>query len=279
MIERGQSVTLTREELYQKIWATPTHRLAKEFGITGTGLAKICKRMKVPVPPRGYWAKLQASKPVVKYRLPPAQADTQLEATISPTPPKPAPPPPPAIPQAVEAEIDAVTAKIKPVRVPKSLANAHPLIRKWIEEDRSRARENRRSSFSIAHDPIDGTGVKKRRLRILSALFGAWERLGHRVKTEGYSHHHTYLEIDGRKIEFVLFEYERQRRRPLTEEEKRDFVYQHRKWRQIKEPTGQLVFRVKSHIGMGAQTEMLVWDLFWIMRFQIHFLHGCALTV
>ncbi|HLG87163.1 MAG TPA: hypothetical protein VKZ79_08190 [Alphaproteobacteria bacterium] len=39
---------------------TPIDRVAKEFGITGRGLAKICERLDIPTPPRGYWAKLAA---------------------------------------------------------------------------------------------------------------------------------------------------------------------------------------------------------------------------
>ncbi len=106
----------------------------------------------------------------------------------------------------------------------------------------------------MPHDPIDGSEIKKRRLRILSALFGARERLRNRVKTDGYGHY-AYFEAGDRKIEFALFEYERQRRRPLTDEEKYDSLYQHSKWRQIKEPTGQLVFRIKTHIGIGGKAE------------------------
>lgn len=39
-------------------------RVAAEFGVTGTGLAKICERYAIPTPPRGYWAKLQHGKMV-----------------------------------------------------------------------------------------------------------------------------------------------------------------------------------------------------------------------
>ena len=53
---------LTREELYAMVWRTPMSRLAEEFGITGNGLAKICDRLEVPYPPRGYWAKKQAGR-------------------------------------------------------------------------------------------------------------------------------------------------------------------------------------------------------------------------
>jgi hypothetical protein len=60
---------ITRAELYAKVWSEPIVKIAKEFGISDRGLAKTCKRLEVPVPPRGYWAKLQAGKEVSK--LPP----------------------------------------------------------------------------------------------------------------------------------------------------------------------------------------------------------------
>jgi AcrR family transcriptional regulator len=49
-------VRLTREELYERVWTQPTSALAREFGISANGLAKICDRLLVPHPPRGYWA-------------------------------------------------------------------------------------------------------------------------------------------------------------------------------------------------------------------------------
>ena len=55
---------LTRRELYDLVWSKPMMRVAEQFGITGTGLAKICKRSAIPIPPRGYWAKLQHGKKV-----------------------------------------------------------------------------------------------------------------------------------------------------------------------------------------------------------------------
>jgi len=50
-----ESVTLKRDELYEQVWAEPTILLATRYGITGTGLAKICRKSSIPVPPRGYW--------------------------------------------------------------------------------------------------------------------------------------------------------------------------------------------------------------------------------
>jgi hypothetical protein len=57
---------VTRAELYAKVWSEPMVKIGKEFGISDRGLAKTCKRLDVPVPHRGYWAKLQAGKKVSK---------------------------------------------------------------------------------------------------------------------------------------------------------------------------------------------------------------------
>lgn len=55
---------LTRRELYDLVWARPMMHVAAQFGVTGTGLAKICERYAIPTPPRGYWTKLQHGKKV-----------------------------------------------------------------------------------------------------------------------------------------------------------------------------------------------------------------------
>ena len=55
---------VSREELYALVWATPMVRLGEQFGVSGNGLAKICRRLDVPYPPRGWWAKKAAGHKV-----------------------------------------------------------------------------------------------------------------------------------------------------------------------------------------------------------------------
>lgn len=55
---------LTRRELYDLLWSRPTTKVAAELGISDVGLHKICEKHRVPVPGRGYWAKVSAGKPV-----------------------------------------------------------------------------------------------------------------------------------------------------------------------------------------------------------------------
>lgn len=43
---------LTREQLYEMVWAEPINRLAKKFDLSDRGLGKLCARHEIPVPGR-----------------------------------------------------------------------------------------------------------------------------------------------------------------------------------------------------------------------------------
>ncbi len=47
--------SLNRKELYDLVWKKPMVEIAKLYGLSDRGLAKLCERNGVPVPPRGYW--------------------------------------------------------------------------------------------------------------------------------------------------------------------------------------------------------------------------------
>jgi hypothetical protein len=47
-----------RELLYQQVWERPMLKVAEEYGVSSVALGKICKKLGVPVPGRGHWAKL-----------------------------------------------------------------------------------------------------------------------------------------------------------------------------------------------------------------------------
>jgi len=49
-----------REELYELAWSKPFTELAKEYDISDVGLRKTCKKLEIPVPRVGYWAKIRS---------------------------------------------------------------------------------------------------------------------------------------------------------------------------------------------------------------------------
>ena len=67
-----KKIELTREELYEKVWTAPASKVSKELGISDVGLAKICKRLNIPKPGLGYWARLAHGQKVPKVPLPSA---------------------------------------------------------------------------------------------------------------------------------------------------------------------------------------------------------------
>jgi AcrR family transcriptional regulator len=76
-------VAFTREQLYQRVWAKPLSLVAKEFGVSGNALAKICSRMLVPYPSRGYWEKVSGGRAPVRPSLPAAPEANMRRVTIS----------------------------------------------------------------------------------------------------------------------------------------------------------------------------------------------------
>lgn len=79
--------SMSREELYELVWSTPMQKLAETYGLSDRGLAKTCARHFIPVPPRGYWAKLGAGQLVKKTKLRPvenANLNTVHIATFAP---------------------------------------------------------------------------------------------------------------------------------------------------------------------------------------------------
>jgi hypothetical protein len=74
----GRYVHLDRSTLFERVWSVPVNKLATEWGLSGRGLSKACSRLKVPVPPRGYWARVAAGQRVHRPKLPilpPGQAE------------------------------------------------------------------------------------------------------------------------------------------------------------------------------------------------------------
>lgn len=53
-------MSVSREKLYEEVWAEPMLKVAARYGVSSSFLARVCRRMNVPCPPRGYWARKTA---------------------------------------------------------------------------------------------------------------------------------------------------------------------------------------------------------------------------
>jgi hypothetical protein len=77
-------IELSREELYAKVWAAPSTQVAAELGISDVALAKRCKKLDVPKPSPGYWAKIAAGLNPNKRPLPPTAGELFIQAAEKP---------------------------------------------------------------------------------------------------------------------------------------------------------------------------------------------------
>jgi hypothetical protein len=59
-----------RTKLYQQVWSEPVQTVAKFYGISGVFLGKVCRKLNIPVPPRGYWARVRNGYAAHKAALP-----------------------------------------------------------------------------------------------------------------------------------------------------------------------------------------------------------------
>jgi hypothetical protein len=78
----NQPSNMLRSALYEKVWSTPISHLAKQFGVSDTALAKICRKNRIPLPVRGHWAKLAAGKQSPQVALPDPEPDFAIEFSV-----------------------------------------------------------------------------------------------------------------------------------------------------------------------------------------------------
>ena len=69
-----ESMAVTRDELYEQVWAEPMTTVAGRYHVSSSFMARVCARLNVPRPPRGYWAKRKVGLSVKQSALPEARS-------------------------------------------------------------------------------------------------------------------------------------------------------------------------------------------------------------
>ncbi len=187
-------IRLTRAELYEKVWATPMRTLAKEFGLSDVGLAKVCRKHNTPVPPVGYWRRKETGHKVSRPSLP-ASKDGQESLDIY-------------VRERLRPEFEALVRQVAPnVAIPSELS--HPLVLR-SEKLLGRGKVNQRGLLISKNGAVSHILVSReqlpRALGILNALLLALEERGQPAswpKAEGAL---LTVGIDGEAVRFSLSE-------------------------------------------------------------------------
>lgn len=217
-------INLSREELYELVWSQPMIRLSRQFGMSDKGLAKHCKKMRIPVPGVGYWKRVRHNiqseippLPVLhdpklqRVRLRKEDTKTEKEGSIP--------------------EDDLITAEKLPenrILVPEKLSSPHALIKstmaalKKCELDKyGKLRPCGQQCLDIHVSPIS----QQRALLIMDTLIKAMEKRGMNIVVENDSNQTTHVLVTGEDIIFGLEEISRRVVHEVTPEEQNEYFF------------------------------------------------------
>jgi hypothetical protein len=80
---KAKTVVYKREEIYERVWTKAVRKVAVEYGVSDVALAKMCRRLNVPLPGRGYWARVAAGQNPKRAPLAPLEPGQAAEVRVS----------------------------------------------------------------------------------------------------------------------------------------------------------------------------------------------------
>lgn len=201
MERRGDgTVSITRQELHDLVWARPRRQVAASMGVTDFVLAEACRKASVPTPSSGHWTKVSLGKVSERVPLPPAPEGVGEEVIVGKIP---------RLPRSVDAPEEPALPK---VTIPDLLQDPHPMVaeakasleRRAAAGDTTTLHWHKTGSFQIRVGPES----LDRALRLLDAILKAAEANGHPVShgrwkwwvTFGVAHIGMRLEADYEEV-------------------------------------------------------------------------------
>ena len=246
----------SRSELYELVWSEPMTKVASQFGLSNVGLKKICQRHDIPVPGRGYWRKLETGKRVRRRPLPPERRGV----------------PSPHIEIVATSQTEDRETEEKSVELQASF-EARPenriSVAEMIERPHVLTKATRRQLKSARSDDYGvikcvspdlfylriGPESVERALRILDALFRAFEVRGYKVEAAKRDTGYARVIVQEEAISFSLEERVRRRPHHLTDQEKsrkQRYVWSWApKYDYI--PAGALMLKLDTRYGSGLR--------------------------
>jgi len=261
----------SREDLYRAVWSKPMMKLAEEFGISGRGLAKLCERLKVPVPPRGYWRKISLGQLIKKIPLPEVEftkyelwknqsslddlerrrkAEEERSAIFNN--------PDIEIKDKDIQEIASNTLRAEQARNPMVLVSEQditsPLVKKLLISQTRNKNTLPSNAYSgkLAIDVTDSFALRAA-LLMETLLQGFKERRWDFAieKEEDSPHPRMFVNLFGQRIYFAIIEPVSNKRFPLTEKERKTYEEDHHygrvpKYKYIPTATGRLLLSIND---------------------------------
>jgi len=247
-----ETIVLKREALYEEVWSEPMSALAMKYSLSDVGLAKICKKLKIPLPGRGYWQKEKMDKTP----LPPLKFGDTETYTLHREKKEILP-----IDEVHDAEARVLMSLEESpqnrIQVHSRLNSPHPLIEKTLNTLNA-ANPDQYGRISPHSDKCFNVSITRnsinRAMRILDALVKMFVERGFSVsfRNDPYNTYKgrdlTYVTVLNQKIQISLEEPVRKLERVLTPQEKKDL--EKHPWKYFDKysyvPSGELVLKINN---------------------------------
>ncbi|HET8925248.1 MAG TPA: hypothetical protein VFN26_19860 [Candidatus Acidoferrum sp.] len=235
MIDRNSK--WDRQELYEKVWQFPLRKLAAEYSISDVGLAKICHKLKIPLPGLGHWTQIACGHTIPQPPLPEVENLPVLIRQVRE-------PKTPILPEdAPKLEVIArVEASTTPTVTKATLA--HPLMEKTrLALSEGRTTDHGKLWASREAEWLDLRVTKDclaRALRIMAVIIHILEEQGFRVVVAKKETESTSAIVYGENIRFGVVEKSRQIKSATTSG---SYTYN----RVRLEPTGMLSLEIWNY--------------------------------
>jgi hypothetical protein len=196
-----------RNELYEEVWNNPASKVAAKYGISDVMLGKVCRKLSIPVPGRGYWARKAAGQKLKKSLLPQLKEVPLVQRFKMPgeTASKPVGPPPPDPTDEMFLRIRSMESTCIEFT---SVQTRHKLI-VASEKRLLRAKANRDGILEAQEFPcLDirvSHGTLQRALSLMNALIVQLESEGFPVLV-GEGQYNTVATVSGHPIRFAILE-------------------------------------------------------------------------
>ena len=238
--------TWNRQELYEKVWQFPLRKLAVEYGISDVGLAKVCRKLEIPLPGLGHWTRIACGQTIARPLLPVMENIPALIRHIRESETRVLPEDTPELERIERVAVATTLPVTKAMR-------AHPLIEKTrLLLNEARNRDGEKLWASRETEWLDLRVTKNclaRALRIMAVIIHMLEREGFKVVVEKKQSESTYAIVYGEMIRFGLIE----RSRQVKPSPKPDATSRYSYNSINLEPTGVLSIEIWNYYGGGLQ--------------------------
>lgn len=241
----SQNEAWDRDKLYSEVWTEPVTKVAKRYNVSDVAVAKACRKLRIPLPGRGYWARIAAGQKIKQTALP-LLKDLPVVEHIVREPRNAAKP---------EASPDPERDRIQELKVSGAFASKrseqsiirHPLIRITRDAFRGATIDSRGIAMGKSRAGFELRVTKPalpRALHLAARLVEVWESQGLTVTADRDKG--TLFHVFDEGVQVRISERVKQERTEIPNPK-----YSWERWNTTYHPTGELVVKLFSSWPRG----------------------------